>query len=218
MNATRWVTLSEFVKHLGRTGVARVDETEKGWWIAWIDNSPQALAKQVHLVSSLSTHISSSQQQEASMKKERLTMSDEARERQLIAEQIEKAAAEKKEDETESPPPETERVLKREEGAEKVVLNISLAKPAVASTPASTSSTAGSVGLKMNPLKPGNAFKTANPLKRPNVFKMAAASSSSAKDDPSPSEPKKRNLTAAEALILEEQERKRRRMDRDNGA
>jgi hypothetical protein len=32
MNSTRWVTLTEFVKHLGRTGVARVDETEKGWF------------------------------------------------------------------------------------------------------------------------------------------------------------------------------------------
>ena len=47
MNSTRWVTLTEFVKHLGRTGVARVDETEKGWFLAWIDNSPKALAKQV---------------------------------------------------------------------------------------------------------------------------------------------------------------------------
>ena len=47
MNATRWVTLTEFVKHLGRTGVARVDETEKGWFIAWIDSSPKALAKAV---------------------------------------------------------------------------------------------------------------------------------------------------------------------------
>lgn len=47
MNATRWVTLTEFVKHLGRSGIARVDETEKGWFIAWIDSSPQALAKQV---------------------------------------------------------------------------------------------------------------------------------------------------------------------------
>lgn len=49
MNATRWVTLTEFVKHLGRSGVARVDETEKGWFIAWIDNSPKALAKAVSL-------------------------------------------------------------------------------------------------------------------------------------------------------------------------
>jgi len=47
MNSTRWVTLTEFVKHLGRTGVARVDETEKGWFIAWIDSSPKALAKAV---------------------------------------------------------------------------------------------------------------------------------------------------------------------------
>jgi DNA/RNA-binding protein KIN17 len=49
MNATRWVTLTEFVKHLGRSGVAHVDETEKGWFIAWIDNSPKALAKAVSL-------------------------------------------------------------------------------------------------------------------------------------------------------------------------
>lgn len=50
MNATRWVTLTEFVKHLGRTSVARVDETEKGWFIAWIDNSPKALAKAVCII------------------------------------------------------------------------------------------------------------------------------------------------------------------------
>ena len=53
MNATRWVTLSEFVKHLGRTGVAKVDETEKGWFLAWIDSSPKALEKAVRLLLSL---------------------------------------------------------------------------------------------------------------------------------------------------------------------
>jgi DNA/RNA-binding protein KIN17 len=47
MNSTRWVTLTEFVKHLGRAGIARVDETEKGWFLAWIDSSPKALAKAV---------------------------------------------------------------------------------------------------------------------------------------------------------------------------
>ena len=47
MNSTRWVTLTEFVKHLGRSGIAKVDETEKGWFIAWIDSSPKALAKAV---------------------------------------------------------------------------------------------------------------------------------------------------------------------------
>lgn len=47
MNATRWVTLAGFCKYMGRSGIAHVDETEKGWFIAWIDNSPKALAKAV---------------------------------------------------------------------------------------------------------------------------------------------------------------------------
>ncbi|ORX60358.1 hypothetical protein DM01DRAFT_1332516 [Hesseltinella vesiculosa] len=48
MNATRWNSLSEFVRHLGREGICKVDETERGYWITWIDNSPQALARQVN--------------------------------------------------------------------------------------------------------------------------------------------------------------------------
>ena len=49
MNATRWNTLSDFVKHLGKEGICHVEETEKGWYITWIDNSPKALARQVRL-------------------------------------------------------------------------------------------------------------------------------------------------------------------------
>jgi DNA/RNA-binding protein KIN17 len=49
MNSTRWVTLTEFIKYLGRAGIVHVDETEKGWFIAWIDSSPKALAKAVSL-------------------------------------------------------------------------------------------------------------------------------------------------------------------------
>ncbi|KAI3612419.1 zinc finger protein rts2 [Moniliophthora roreri] len=66
MNATRWVTLTEFVEHLGRTGVARVDETvtEMG--------CPKAPAK-------------------ADVLPHRM---DRQRERMHIAEQIERATAE----------------------------------------------------------------------------------------------------------------------------
>ncbi|GAA6046705.1 hypothetical protein JCM3770_003126 [Rhodotorula araucariae] len=77
MNATRFVSLTEFVKHLGRTGIAHVDENEKGWWISWIDNSPRALAKA-----------------EANQKKERGDVDDEMRQRKLIQEQIERAREE----------------------------------------------------------------------------------------------------------------------------
>ncbi|KAG6813014.1 hypothetical protein H0H92_014752 [Tricholoma furcatifolium] len=190
MNATRWVTLTEFCKHLGRTGVARVDETEKGWFIAWIDSSPKALAKQ-----------------EASLKKDRATMSDEQRERLLIAEQIERAAVEAKESPETQETTTVEEGLKREDGTEKVVLSLSAAKPAAStSAPANTAPSSG-FKFTANPLK-------ANPLKRPNVFKTA---SSSANNDTEKTNDKKRPapMSAAERLIVEEQDRKRRRMERE---
>ncbi|KAJ3869747.1 MAG: domain of Kin17 curved DNA-binding protein-domain-containing protein [Lentinula lateritia] len=195
MNSTRWVTLTEFIKHLGRTGVARVDETEKGWFIAWIDNSPKALAKA-----------------EASMKKERATTSDEQRERTLIAEQIERAAAEAGPSRSETPPEDLG--LKRDEGAEKVVLSLSAkAADAVKVSPPAP--------LKMNAFKSStpNSLKPAtNPLKRPNVFKSTTASSFSSTGTSVEKDAKKRALpmSAAERLIVEEQERKRRRMDKES--
>jgi hypothetical protein len=42
MNSTRWLTLTEFVKHLGRTGQCKVEETEKGWFITLIRVSAAA--------------------------------------------------------------------------------------------------------------------------------------------------------------------------------
>ncbi|KAH9038357.1 domain of Kin17 curved DNA-binding protein-domain-containing protein [Lactarius pseudohatsudake] len=197
MNATRWVTLTEFIKHLGRSGVAHVDETDKGWFIAWIDRSPKALEKQ-----------------EASLKKERATMNDEQRERLLIAEQIERAereAREKGEGTSAEGASEEEKRrvegLQREEGEKKVVLSLS-AKPAVAS-----SSTLPAEGLKLNPLKLAANPLKANPLKRPNPLKQASASSSTA--ERANGKRKEASLTVAEKLILEEQERKRRRMERE---
>jgi len=193
MNSTRWVTLTEFIKHLGRTGVGRVDETEKGWFIAWIDNSPKALAKA-----------------EASMKKERATTSDEQRERLLIAEQIERAAAESSTSTpSSSATPPAEEGLKRDETSEKVILSFS-AKPPMTTTAPTPLSTGG---LKLNPLKSAVNPLKANPLKRPNVFKSAGTASFSQETNE-----KKRPLpmTAAERLIIEEQERKRRKMDRES--
>ena len=49
MNATKWSTLTEFVKHLGREGLAEVTETEKGWFIQYIDRDPEVLARQVRV-------------------------------------------------------------------------------------------------------------------------------------------------------------------------
>ncbi|KAF2121009.1 domain of Kin17 curved DNA-binding protein-domain-containing protein [Lophiotrema nucula] len=46
MNATKWSSLTEFVKHLGREGVVHVKEDEKdGLMIAWRDTSMAALKR-----------------------------------------------------------------------------------------------------------------------------------------------------------------------------
>ncbi len=45
MNATRWETLTGFIMYLGRTGKAKVDQTEKGWYITWIDRDPETIAR-----------------------------------------------------------------------------------------------------------------------------------------------------------------------------
>ncbi|GAB2245157.1 hypothetical protein Droror1_Dr00000650 [Drosera rotundifolia] len=46
MNSTQWATLTEFVKYLGRTGKCKVEETEKGWFMTYIDRDSEALFKE----------------------------------------------------------------------------------------------------------------------------------------------------------------------------
>ena len=43
MNATVWETLTDFVMYLGREGKCEVDETEKGWFLTYIDRDPEKL-------------------------------------------------------------------------------------------------------------------------------------------------------------------------------
>lgn len=89
---------------MGREGICRVEETDKGIQIAWIDNSPEALRRQ-----------------DTIRKKERQDKGDEEREQMLIREQVRKAEldaeARAKGDEDEE-----ERELKRAEG-EKIKLS-----------------------------------------------------------------------------------------------
>ncbi|KAF7364780.1 KIN17-like protein [Mycena venus] len=176
MNATRWVTLTEFVKHLGRSGIARVDETEKGMVPGMDRQQPEG-----------------------------------ARESGSITEEgpgnDESSAGPSKDSDSSEPP--VEEGLKRDEGAEKVVLSFSAKL-----TPAPAAA-APSLSFKANPLKPAANPLKANPLKRPNVFKAAASSSSSAPDNDK-KRPASSMMTAAERLIIEDQERKRRRMEKDN--
>ena len=46
MNATKWPTLGIFVQYLGRTGKCVVDETERGWYVQYIERDASILARQ----------------------------------------------------------------------------------------------------------------------------------------------------------------------------
>lgn len=76
MNATKWLTLSDYVKHLGREGIAAVDETEKGWFVTYIDRSPEVLERQAKAA-----------------RKEKQDKDDEDRHMDYIKKQIEKASS-----------------------------------------------------------------------------------------------------------------------------
>ena len=74
MNSTCWVTLTSFVKHLGRSGKCVIDETEKGWYVTWVVKDQDVLDKEAALA-----------------KKNKLAMDYDERQREYIAAQIEKA-------------------------------------------------------------------------------------------------------------------------------
>ena len=46
MNATIWATLKDFCQYLGKTGKCRVEETERGWYITYINRNVESLLRQ----------------------------------------------------------------------------------------------------------------------------------------------------------------------------
>ncbi|KAH8548827.1 domain of Kin17 curved DNA-binding protein-domain-containing protein [Umbelopsis sp. PMI_123] len=194
MNATRWNTLTDFVKYLGKEGICHVEETEKGWYITWIDNSPKALARQA-----------------AIQKKERQEVDDEERTQRLLREQIEKA-----QQDADRQPKEDDQVkeLVRENEQQPIKLNLfaKSSTPAVASD--TTSAATGATKTKMTMmggLKKGGGLSAL-------AKKSFTNKSLDAKDkSTSIAAPEKRKLTAMEEIIAAEQEQKRRKEMKSNG-
>jgi DNA/RNA-binding protein KIN17 len=49
MNSTHWTTLTEFAQYLGKTGKCVVEETERGWFVSYIERDASILARQENL-------------------------------------------------------------------------------------------------------------------------------------------------------------------------
>lgn len=76
MNATQWETLTDFVKWLGKEGHCKVDQTEKGWFIQYIDRDPETIERQ-----------------KAAEAKEKMELDDDERQAKLLERQIERERA-----------------------------------------------------------------------------------------------------------------------------
>jgi DNA/RNA-binding protein KIN17 len=211
LNATRWHSLTDFVKHIAREGIVRVEEKEDGIFIAWIDDSPDAMKRR-----------------EAVRRKEMQDKGDEEREQMLLREQIRRAQrdAEARGVAVDEGEEGEGKELKREEG-ERIKLSFG-AKPAKSATPESgaatpaptvdapgaekeTSSGETKKEEESKPVEPTPAPKPvslkfgAKPQPK-NVFKNAFAGA-----------PKKvmavppKKMSEAERIMKEEMERKRTR-------
>ncbi|KAK8004380.1 SET domain-containing protein [Apiospora arundinis] len=242
MNSTKWPSLTEFAKHLGREGICRVEEKEdgKGIFVAWIDDSPEAMRRR-----------------DAIKKKEMQDKGDEEREQRMIKEQIKRAnkeaaargGASGDADLGAADEPGEGRVLKRDEG-EKIKLSFG-AKPAAAAPaadvgkePSLVEKTSGSPDEASKPTEAASSEKpstedkatpevpapatapaaaapvslkmTAKPQPK-NVFAAAKKNAlSGGSKKPSPfQQPKK--MSEAERIMKEEMEKNKKRPNPSSG-
>jgi DNA/RNA-binding protein KIN17 len=74
MNSTRWATLTDFVKFLGREGYCKVEDTPKGWFMTYVDRDSEQAVKD-------------------RLKRKRIKsdMAEDERQERMIARQIERA-------------------------------------------------------------------------------------------------------------------------------
>lgn len=188
MNATKWPSLTEFAKHLGREGICRVEEGEKGLSISWIDNSPEALRRL-----------------DAVRKKEMMERGDEEREQRLIRDQIKRAERDANVTEgTEKAP--ADQLVRTGEERIKLDFGTSL----VGESSLRTSDEAVSEDRASTESKEPKAFSMAiKPVVKPrNVFATAKRKDSAA-DRSTQLIPVKAKMSNAEKIIIEEQRRKR---------
>lgn len=213
MNATKWPSLTEFAKHLGRESICRVEENEDGIHISWIDNSPENLRRQ-----------------EALRKKEAQDQGDDLLEQRMIKAQIRRAQEAKNAAQSAVEEDEEARNLRRQDG-EKIKLAFGpkqkvrdqasescdaaakASSAAAENSPeevgktvgtdktAATPSALGSVSMKM-----GSKPQTKNVFAQAKKKAIAAGGASKAMKI---EEPKK--MSEAERIMREEMDRKRPR-------
>ena len=70
MNSTRWLTLTDYVKWLGRKSLCVVDETEKGWFVTYIDRDPETMRRQIEAEKKKKLDLDDRQRQQMFLEKQ----------------------------------------------------------------------------------------------------------------------------------------------------
>lgn len=105
MNATKWSSLTEFTKHLGREGVAHVKEDEKdGLMIAWRDTSAAAVQRREEIAELEAAEARSGAGEDKMLKKMAKRAAEEAEAKKVIEAKRAAAAAAMAQKENTTPP------------------------------------------------------------------------------------------------------------------
>jgi len=107
MNATKWPSLTEFTKHLGREGICHVKEDEKdGLMIAWRDTSAAAIKRKEEIAEMEAAEARSGAGEDKMLKKMAKRAQEEAEAKKAIEAKRAAAAAAMQQKENTTPPAE----------------------------------------------------------------------------------------------------------------
>lgn len=220
MNATKWPSLTEFAKFLGREGICRVEEGERGLEISFIDDSPEAVARR-----------------EDVKRKERLAKGDEDLESKLLEQQMRRAREAAKKAEASKPKNEAPSAGAGEVSAEPVKLSLSLGAKAAQKKPDQPAETQPDAPVAIESFSAANAEEKAAAAPdeapaAPAPVKMSLGGlAGKGKSNPlmgggkknalggkkQEMAPVEKKMSNAERIMREEMERKRMRDERGGG-
>lgn len=219
MNSTKWPSLTKFAKYLGREGICRVEEGERGLEISFIDDTPEAVARR-----------------EDVKRKERLAKGDENLESKLLEQQMKRAREAAAKAEASKPKAEVPAVEAGDEVAEPVKLSLSLGAKAGQKKPDQPVEAHPDAPVAIDSFSATDAdiqpSEAAAPAPAPAPVKMSLGSlAAKSKSNPlmgggkknalggkkQEMAPVEKKMSNAERIMREEMERKRVRDERGGG-
>jgi len=193
MNSTIWVTLSNFVQYLGRTNQCKIDKTPKGWYLEYIDNSPEA-------------KMLAEQREEFDKNEQRMAEAHEQRLKDQIANAVADAGGMQESEFT---------TLQRQDGDAPIAFSMGGGASSSSSAVPATSSREKGSGSRETSKEPKDTATGANVLTQAFQSHSGGAGSRESSRDAKEPKAKERKLSAMESIRLENEAAKRRKSEEE---